>query len=107
MGEMVRAKKMCATCPFRGMSAADRYENAVVPPDDWPCHTEHPIGWGETQCRGHYEARRKFPPAPHEVVRLKNWQRDLSALMAANVPIDALPPAPMRDPMLDSKGGGT
>lgn len=35
---------------------------AKVPAEDWPCHTEQ--GYWATcgiQCRGHWEAQRKYP----------------------------------------------
>lgn len=60
---MQRAQKQCQTCPFRGVSEHERRELAVVPPDYWECHTEAGYTGGSgIQCRGHWEARRKYPP---------------------------------------------
>jgi hypothetical protein len=58
---MIRAQKQCRTCPFRDMPEDERREMATIPPEDWPCHTEQ--GYAATcdiQCRGHWEARRKY-----------------------------------------------
>lgn len=58
---MIRARKMCKSCPFRGMDdEKERRVCASVEPENWPCHTEHPYGPGDIQCRGHWEARRKL-----------------------------------------------
>lgn len=73
---MKRARRMCKSCPFRGASEEDRFELAVVDPEAWPCHTEHPHGGGDTQCRGHFEARRKYPVLHHETMRWKAWVKD-------------------------------
>lgn len=56
---MIRAKKQCKTCPFRGLLDDERRELAKV--ENWPCHTEQGY-WAEcdVQCRGHWEAQRKF-----------------------------------------------
>jgi hypothetical protein len=70
---MTRARKMCKTCPFRGISESEKRELAVVDPDAWPCHTEHPFGDGDMQCRGHYEAQKKYPVLPHEAERWRSW----------------------------------
>ncbi len=60
---MKRRSKMCASCPFRGADDAYKAECAEVQPWAWPCHTEVSYDTGSTiQCRGHYEARRKFAP---------------------------------------------
>jgi len=55
-----RAPKRCKTCPFRG--AGDDYKRscAHIAPDDWPCHTEDLRGDTSIECRGHYEAQRRF-----------------------------------------------
>lgn len=64
---MIRATKMCKTCPFRGIADDERREAAQIPPEDWPCHTEHAYtgfsGNCDIQCRGHWEAQRKFGAA--------------------------------------------
>lgn len=58
---MIRAAKMCKTCPFRGLEDSERHALAAVPPEDWPCHTEQEYdGSCDVQCRGHWEAQRKF-----------------------------------------------
>lgn len=58
---MRRRSKMCSTCPFRGADDAYKADSATIQPDDWPCHSEGHFGQGsDIQCRGHYEARRKF-----------------------------------------------
>lgn len=58
---MIRASKMCKTCPFRGVDETERRELAQVPAADWPCHTEQGYaGSCDIQCRGHWEAQRKF-----------------------------------------------
>jgi hypothetical protein len=62
---MMRAQKMCPDCPFRGLDADERRELAMVPPEWWPCHTEQGFaGSCDIQCRGHWEARRKFTVSP-------------------------------------------
>lgn len=58
---MIRANRMCQGCPFRGIDDAERRELAEVPAEFWPCHTEQ--GYDshcDVQCRGHWEAQRKF-----------------------------------------------
>jgi hypothetical protein len=61
-GRMYRRQRMCESCPFRGADDAYKREAAPIPPDDWPCHSEGHFGQGsDIQCRGHFEARRKFP----------------------------------------------
>lgn len=88
---MQRARKQCKTCPFRGMPEDERREHAIVDAVAWPCHTEHPIGWGETQCRGHWEAQRKYPPTEAERARFAAWQEEFNAAFAAGVAADKLP----------------
>lgn len=94
---MKRADHMCESCPFRTMNRAEMREHAIIEPDAWPCHTLHPFGWGDTQCRGHYEARRKFPLKDDEVNRFLAWQDEFTAAFAADVPADKLPRSPNRD----------
>lgn len=55
---------MCETCPFRSADEEYKRECADIPAEDWPCHTEDLV-YGERgiQCRGHYEARRKYNEA--------------------------------------------
>jgi hypothetical protein len=78
------------------MPQADRYENAVIDPVMWPCHTEHPMGLGgDTQCRGHYEARRRYPVKQHETKRLHAWQDEMGKAVAAGLDV---PLPPVRDP---------
>jgi hypothetical protein len=61
---MTRANKMCASCPFRGMPEPEKREMAKVPADWWPCHTEQGYAFEcDIQCRGHWEAQRKYTPA--------------------------------------------
>lgn len=55
---MIRAIKQCPSCPFRGLGNSERAELAKVPADWWPCHNEWPMA--DIQCRGHWEAQRKF-----------------------------------------------
>lgn len=93
---MQRAKRMCKTCPFRGVSESERYELALVEPEAWTCHSEHPHGWGDTQCRGHFEARRKYPVAEHEAAAFSAWQEEFNKAFVAGVNADKLPLAPMR-----------
>lgn len=73
---MGRRSKQCATCPFRHADEAYRKESAIIPAEDWPCHTEHPHGGGDTQCRGHYEAQRKYPPTADQVAELMRWREE-------------------------------
>jgi hypothetical protein len=60
--EMRRAKRMCATCPFRlPLTKAERQELAAIEPEGFPCHTEQGYdSWSDIECRGHWEARRQF-----------------------------------------------
>ena len=51
---------MCPTCPFRGADDSVKRSCATVRANDWPCHTEDIYGDAGVQCRGHYEAVRKF-----------------------------------------------
>lgn len=60
---MARASKMCGSCPFRGSNEAYKQEYAAIPGADWPCHTEDLYGESGIQCRGHWEAVRKYAPA--------------------------------------------
>lgn len=100
---MPRAKKMCPTCPFRGIRESEKRELAVVEADAWGCHEENPYGWTDIQCRGHFEAQKKYPPTEHEVPCLRKWQDEFSAAFALSVlngtDIDKLPLAPTRDEM--------
>ena len=58
---MRRATKVCSGCPFRGIDESERQELAKIP--DWPCHTEQGYYAScDIQCRGHWEAQRKYPP---------------------------------------------
>lgn len=58
----MRANKMCGTCPFRGADEDYKRECAHIPADAWPCHSEALSDWDtDIQCRGHFEARRKYP----------------------------------------------
>lgn len=58
---MIRASKMCQTCPFRGIDDAERRELAAIPPEEWACHTEQGYAYSsDVQCRGHWEAQHKF-----------------------------------------------
>lgn len=68
---MTVRRKMCETCPFRGISQAERKKLAVVEPDAWGCHSENPYGWTDIQCRGHYAARQKYPPTAEDIAALK------------------------------------
>ena len=63
---MKRRHKMCASCPFRGADDDYKLESADIPADDWPCHSEgsHYGADSDIQCRGHYEAQRKFRLTP-------------------------------------------
>lgn len=54
--EMTRRNKMCPTCIFRGISAAERAKLAAMPKDNFGCHEEWPVE--DIQCRGHFEAAR-------------------------------------------------
>lgn len=59
---MIRARRQCSTCPFRGIAEDERRELAKVPAEGWPCHSEQGY-WAscDIQCRGHWEAQRKYP----------------------------------------------
>jgi hypothetical protein len=57
---MQRRNSMCKTCIFRGIDPQEARDLALIPPEDVPCHTDCPFG-GDIQCRGHFEARRKYP----------------------------------------------
>ena len=62
---MIRARKQCKSCPFKGIDEATRLELAAIPPDEFTCHTldGYQPGSSGAQCRGHWEARRKFGDA--------------------------------------------
>jgi hypothetical protein len=60
---MIRNSRMCSTCPFRGADETYRRESAEVHPELWPCHTDDLYGENGIQCRGHWEAQRKFGKA--------------------------------------------
>jgi hypothetical protein len=76
-------RKMCDTCPFRGMSQDERMENACVEAEAWGCHSESPYGWTDIQCRGHYAAQKKYPPTPEGLAKLEadraKWMEDFRA----------------------------
>jgi hypothetical protein len=58
---MRRAARMCENCPFRlKLSRAEVLELAVIKPEDFECHTEAGYTSTDIQCRGHWQARRKF-----------------------------------------------
>jgi hypothetical protein len=40
-------------------------ELAQLRPDEFPCHTEAGYATTDIQCRGHWEARRKFIQPNH------------------------------------------
>ena len=58
----MRATKMCSDCPFRGADENYKRECASIPAENWPCHTENLYGEDGIQCRGHWEAVRKYLP---------------------------------------------
>jgi len=65
MSDMRRARKMCKDCPFRGIDEIERQDLAKIPAEDWPCHTEQGYYSScDIQCRGHWEAQRKYPLIP-------------------------------------------
>lgn len=66
---MRRANKMCRTCPFRGADENYKRECAEIGASDWPCHTEDLYGDNGIQCRGHYEARRKYGLAVRQSIQ--------------------------------------
>ena len=70
MTAMRRARRMCRNCPFRGIDETEREELAKIPSTNWPCHDEQGY-WAEcdVQCRGHWEAQRKFSTASGEAER--------------------------------------
>ena len=57
---MTRARIKCETCPFRGADEAYKRSSAHIQPEDWPCHTEDSHGDIGIQCRGHWQAVRKY-----------------------------------------------
>lgn len=58
---MRRAQKQCRACPFRIMTESERREMATVEAEQWACHTEQGYyAECDIQCRGHWEAQRKF-----------------------------------------------
>ena len=66
-GGGARASKMCPSCPFRGADEAYKQECAEIEAREWPCHTEDLYGEAGIQCRGHWEARRKFAGKTKEI----------------------------------------
>jgi hypothetical protein len=60
-----RRYKMCDNCPFRGADENYKREAAEITSDNWPCHEDAgPNNDPAPQCRGHYEARRKYATDP-------------------------------------------
>lgn len=57
---MIRRAKRCLTCPFRGASDETKRSCAHIAAEDWPCHTEDMHADSGIQCRGHWEAQRRF-----------------------------------------------
>ena len=90
-------KKQCATCPFRGASEQQVARDAIIDPSQWGCHSDAAYGWTEKQCRGHWRARRKYPPTDAEIATFENWQSDFNKKFALGVDIDDLPPSPVRE----------
>lgn len=89
---MKRREKMCSGCPFRGMSATEKREAALIDPVGWPCHEEGGyFGWSEIQCRGHFEACRKYPRSEADKDRFAKWQDDFNVAFGAGVTVDSLP----------------
>lgn len=65
--KMRRANKMCKGCPFRGIDETERADLAKITADNWPCHEEQGYSYSsDIQCRGHFEAQRKYPQPLHE-----------------------------------------
>lgn len=62
-----KAERMCLTCPFRGAAAAYRKEAALIPAQDWPCHTYE----GE-HCAGHHAAQSRFGLTTPSAIRALN-----------------------------------
>lgn len=83
---MRRRSKQCKTCPFRGADDAYRKECAVIPAEDWPCHSEDVFGATDIQCRGHYEAQRKFPPSESDYAELMRWRAEQDREMKEPTP---------------------
>ena len=58
---MQRAVHQCETCPFRDADEKYKRSSANIPAENWPCHTEAGyVGYSDVQCRGHWEAARKY-----------------------------------------------
>ena len=58
---MHRAARKCETCPFRSPPEGYAKSTAHIVADGWPCHTiEYYDDDGSVQCRGHWQAVRKF-----------------------------------------------
>jgi len=57
---MGRASKKCETCPFRDAAKDYAPSCAHISSEDWPCHTEDLHGDIGIQCRGHWQAVRKY-----------------------------------------------
>lgn len=53
---------MCEECPFRDVDEKEKQECAVIPAHVFTCHLEDGPGggWSGIQCRGHWEAQRKY-----------------------------------------------
>ncbi len=70
---MIRARKMCQSCPFRlRLSVAEKRDIAKMTPEQWPCHAEAGYTTTEVQCRGHWEVKWKYgarKTAPSSVAR--------------------------------------
>ena len=104
------AKKQCATCPFRGATEAQIAGDAIVEPEHWGCHSDNPYGWTDMQCRGHWRARKKYPPSDAEVRVFQKWQDDFNKAFCAGADIDDLPDPPVRSvvaemSMIQEEGG--
>ena len=90
-------KKQCDTCPFRGATEAQIAGDAIVDPEHWGCHSENPYGWTDVQCRGHWRARKRYPPTEEELSAFKAWQANWNKLFSQGVSVDDLPEPPVRE----------
>ena len=82
---MTVAKKMCLSCPFRGVGGEEKRKMAVVPADEWSCHTEDPLGHYDIQCRGHYAARKRYAPTESDLAKLLAWREEANRKLLADL----------------------
>jgi hypothetical protein len=66
-----KAPRRCVSCPFRGADKQTIQECAMVPAQDWPCHTDE-----SEHCAGHHAAQvRHGKPTAADLRALANQEK--------------------------------